>query len=335
MHTRRLRPAPLAAALLLAAPAAAAEKGSWWEMTTEMEMVGAPFAMPATTLKLCQPDGDWRRPPEGKQEKDCVMKDVKVSGNTMSWRMVCSGEMAMEGEGEMTRTADAFSGRTHLKSSQGEMNMKMRGKRVGGACDPEEERRKMEAQAGRYRAQAEKAQAQADAAQAQQCDTALREMQGMAFIGAYPSCKAPSQKAAYCARARTLDGYAKLMEQAEMEKASNGAVPGPKAAAKACGLDLAALPKELCPEAARKESLGFLAAHCPAEAKAIAKRECAGRDYTALRASRYRDFCARLMGDQLEAAGDEEAAPRKKKKEAKDEDAVDKGKKLLKGVLGF
>ena len=335
MHTHRPRLATLAAALVLAAPAAAAEKGSWWEMTTEMEMAGMPFAMPAATVKVCQPEGDWKRPPAGKQEKDCVMKDVKVSGNTMTWRMVCTGEMAMEGDGEMTRTADAFSGRTRVKSAQGEMNMKMRGKRVGGACDPEEERRKMEAQAGKYKAQAEKAQAQAEAAQAQQCDTALREMQAVAFIGAYPTCKEPSQKAAYCARARTLEGYAKLMEQAEMEKASGGAMPGPKAAAKACGLDLAALPKTLCPEAAKQESLAFLAAHCPAEAKVIAKRECAGRDYTALQGSRYRDFCARVMGDKLEAKGDDEAAPRKKKKDAKDEDAVDKGKKLLKGVLGF
>ena len=336
---RRLRlAAPLA--LLLATPAAAAEKGTWWEMTTEMEMVGMPFAMPATTIKVCQPDGDWKRPPQGKQENDCVMKDVKTSGNTMKWRMVCSGEEPMEGDGEMTRTADAFNGRTHIRSRQGEMNMKMKGKRVGGACDPEELRRKTEAQAEKYRAQAQEAQGQADAAQAQQCETAIKEMQVMAIAGSYPVCKEPARKAAFCARARTEAGYQKLTAQGEMEKMSGGAVPGPKAAAKACDLDLEEVRRGLCAEAVRKESLAFLAAACPAEVKVIAKRECAGRDYTAMQGSKYRDFCARAMGDQLDEGGDDEAQPVRKKKDkekekAKDEDAVDKGKKLLKGVLGF
>jgi uncharacterized protein DUF3617 len=332
---RRLHHAALAGLLLLSAPAGAAEKGTWWEMTTELEMVGMPFAMPATTLRLCQPDGDWRRPPEGKQEGDCVMKDVRTSGNGMKWKMVCTGQEPMEGDGELTRTADTFDGRTHLRSRQGEMNMKMRGKKVGGACDPEELKRKAEAQADRYQAQAKEAKAQADASQARQCDDAIREMQATAVAGSRTVCQDPGKKAAFCARARTEAAFAKLMAQGEMEKASNGAMPGPKAVAKACGLDLAAVQKQLCVEAAGKESLAFLGPWCPAEAKVIAKRECAGRDYTALQGSRYRDFCARLAGDRLEAQADEGAPTRKKKEQEPKEDAVDKGKKLLKGVLGF
>lgn len=337
-------PSLAALALLLAAPAAAAEKGTWWELTTEMEMAGMPFAMPATTVKVCQPDGDWKRPPEGRQEKDCVMKDVKVSGNTMRWRMVCTGEERLEGEGEMTRTADAFSGRTRLKSSDGEMNMKMKGKRVGGACDPEALRRQAEAQAEKVQAQGQAAQAQADAAQARQCETAIQEMQVMAIAGAYPQCKEPRHRSAFCARARTEAGWLKLAAQGEMEKASGGAMPGPRAAAKACGLDLEEVRRGLCAEAGKKESLAFLAAACPAEAKVIARRECAGRDYTAMAGSKYRDFCAKAAGDRLEAGGDDEAPPARKKKakakeapeeEEKEEGAVDKGKKLLKGVLGF
>ena len=190
----------------------------------------------------------------------------------------------------MTRTADAFSGRTRLKSRQGEMNMKMKGKRVGGACDPEALRRQAEAQAEKVQAQAKDAQAQADAVQAQQCETAIREMQVMAIAGSYPQCKDPSHKAAFCARARTEAGWLKLASQAEMEKMSNGAVPGPRAAAKACALDLEEVRRGLCAEAARRESLAFLASTCPAEAKALARRECAGRDYTAMAGSKYRDF---------------------------------------------
>ncbi len=344
--TRRLRPAPLLGLLLLAAPAAAAEKGAWWELTSEMEMAGMPFAMPATTFKTCMPEADWKRPPEGKQDKNCTVKDVKVSGNTMRWRVSCTGEEPMEGDGEMTRTGDSLTSRTHIKSRQGEMNVKMRGKRVGGACDPEEQRRELEAKADRYREQGRQAQAQADASMAQMCENGIQEMQAAAVLGPAAFCKDPAKKDAFCARVRTQAGYSKLMAQGEMEKASKGAVPGPQAVAKACALDLAAVQKGLCAEAAKAESLAFLAASCPVEAKVIGKRECAGRDYTALRGSKYRDFCARLAGDRMQAGDDEEAQPvrnAKKKKDKKaeeekqddEEGAVDKGKKLLKGVLGF
>jgi hypothetical protein len=331
MPTPRLLFAPLLG-LLLAAPAAAAEKGTWWEMTTEMEMVGMPFAMPATTFKVCQPDGDWSRPPEGKQDQNCTVRDVKRTGNSMKWKVTCTGEEPMEGEGEMTRTADTLSGRTRITSRQGEMNMKMKGKRVGGACDPEALRKETEAKVEQYKAQGQQLQAQADANQARQCDDAIREMQVAAIAGSYTLCKDPAKKAAFCARARTEEGFGKLMVQAEMEKASAGAVPGPKAAAKACQLDLAAVQQELCAGAAKRESLGFLGAWCPAEAKVIARRECAGRGYTAMQGSKYRDFCGRFAGEQLDA----EAKPApEKKKEKKEDDATEQGKKLLKGVFGF
>lgn len=341
---RRLHPATLLGLLLLAAPAAAAEKGAWWELTSEMEMAGMPFAMPATTFKTCMPEADWKKPPEGKQDKNCTVKDVKVSGNTMRWKVSCTGEEPMEGDGEMTRTGDSLTSRTHIKSRQGEMNVKMRGKRVGGPCDPEEQRREMEAKAEKYREQGRQVQAQADASMAQACENGIKEMQGAAILGPAAFCKDPAKKDAFCARARTQAGFLKLTAQGEMEKASKGAVPGPQAVAKACGLDLAAVQKDLCAEAAKGESLTFLAASCPAEAKVIGKRECAGRDYTALRASKYRDFCARLAGERMQAGDDEEPQPVKKAKKKKDkkeeqpedeEGAVDKGKKLLKGVLGF
>lgn len=337
-HARARTTASLLGLLLLAAPAAAsaAERGTWWEMTTEMEMVGMPFAMPATTFKLCQPDGDWKRPPEGKDDRRCQMKDVRTSGKTMTWKMVCTGEEPMEGEGEMTRTADTFTGRTHIKSAQGEMNMKMRGKKVGGACDPEELRRSAERQVEQYRAQGKAAQAQAEAAGAQRCEESVRAMQASAIAGSYPLCKDPARKKEFCARARTEEGYGLLLAQARAEEASKGMVPGPKAVASACDLDLDAEKRALCAGAAKKESLDFLAAFCPAEARVVARRECAGRDYTAMMNSRYRGFCSRLAGERLDAdaQGDgQEATPGKKK--APKEDAVDKGKKLLKGVLGF
>jgi hypothetical protein len=112
-------------------------------------------------------------------------------------------------------------------------------------------------------------------------------------------------------------------------------MPGPQAAAKACQLDLDEVARELCAAAARKENLVYLAGWCPAEAKVIARRECAGRDYTSLQGSKYRDFCSRLKGADMEAKGESDAVPEKRKKKEDQEGATEKGKKLLKGVLGF
>jgi hypothetical protein len=331
----RLLPAALLG-LLLSSPAAAAEKGAWWEMTSEMEMVGMPFAMPPTTMKLCLPESEWNRPPEGKQDPNCQMKDLKRSGNTMKWRMVCTGKEPMEGEGEMTRTGDSLSGLTRITSARGNMNMKLRGKKSGGPCDAEEQRRKMEEKVEGYKAQAKEAEEKGNAAQAKQCEDAIRDMSVAAVAGSYTVCKDPAKKAEFCARARTEEGFAALMRSAEPEKSSRGMVPGPKAAAKACDLDLEEVKQGLCARAAkaeRPEQLGFLSAQCPAEAKALAKRECAGRDYTRMQGSRYRDFCGRVAGSQLdEKERTEEGKPADAEKKP---DAMDTGKKLLKGVFGF
>lgn len=327
-------PAPLLGLLLLAAPAAAAERGTWWEMTSEMEMVGMPFAMPPTTVKVCQPDGDWQKPPQDKQEGNCQVKDLKRSGETMRWKMVCTGKEAMEGDGELTRSGDTFSGRTRIKSAHGDMTVKMRGKKLGGACDPEEQKRAAEAQGERIKGQIKVAEGQRAAAVAKACDDAIENMQASAVAGQMPSCQDPAKRQAFCARVRTEDGLVKLMNQAEAERVTKGMMPGPVAAAKACRLDLGEVKRSLCPGAVQREKFTFLAVNCPAEAKVLARRECAGRDYTALAGSKYRDFCSRMKGEAMEGPAEPKAAPEEQKKDPKD-GAVDQGKKLLKGVFGF
>jgi hypothetical protein len=329
----RRPPAALLAALLLAAPAAAAEKGSWWELTTTMEMPGMPFAMPPTTLKFCQPEGPPKAPPDAKPDPNCKMTDMRTSGNTMKWKVVCTGQNAMEGEGEMTSTGSTMDGTTRLKMERGEMTMKMHGKKIGPACDPEAERKAVEAKVEHYKEQARTQQAQAANTMVRLCDDAIRGLSAAAVAGSSPTCP-PERRPEFCAKARTEDGWLKLQEAAPIEKQTKGQFPGPRAVATACAYEEAALLKQLCPGAEKKGKLAFLAAACPVEAKALAKKECAGRDYTALQGSRYRDFCARLKGEAMEGAAEPKADGEEKKKDPQEE-AVDKGKKLLKGVLGF
>ncbi|MBK9519919.1 MAG: DUF3617 family protein [Anaeromyxobacter sp.] len=322
--------------LLAAAPApAAAERGVYWEQTIEMEMAGMPFAMPAQTMKVCLPVDQWKRPPESKPDDTCRIQDLKVTGSTMTWRLVCTGEEPMEGEGEMTYTSSSFTGRTAMRSRRGDMNLKMRGKKVGGDCDVRELEQKVAAMQQQGEEQRRRGEAQRDEAKQRMCASALEEVSPQAVAGRDPHCKDPAQVAAFCAKLKTAAGFQRVMQYEQLAKQMPGGMfPTPEEAAKACGTSLAALPKELCPGAEKRGELDFLAARCPVEAKALARRECAGRDYTSLRTSRYRDFCGRVAGDELdEGAGAARAAP-EKKKEPKDK-AVDEGKKLLKGVFGF
>jgi hypothetical protein len=311
--------------------AVAAERGVYWEQTVQMEMVGMPMAMPAHTMKVCMPVEQWSRPPQDQKDKNCEAKEVKQSGQTMTWKMVCTGEHPMTGDGELTRSGDTFKGRTHMVMAQGEMNMKFSGKKLGGDCDPGELKRNAEAM--KEKAQAQQADAAARMAEMERvgCDAAMKEMQVRAVAGQSPACRDPAKKAEFCARLRTGRGYRLVLGQGEMEKATSGAMPGPKAAAQACGVNLDQVKSELCAKGEKVDSLDFLAEHCPEQAKVLAMRECSGRDYTAMAGSRYGSFCAKAWDGSQEAKAEPKVKPKADPKDA----AVDQGKKALKGLLGF
>jgi hypothetical protein len=334
--TRTIRlPQAALLGLILATPAAAgaaAERGVYWEQVMEMEMPGMPFAMPPQTMKICLPVDNWSRPPDAKKDPNCEVKDLKRSGNTMSWKIVCTGENAMTGEGEMTKAGDTYSGQTKMTTARGSMNMKLRGKKLGGDCDVEELKKKGEEMKKQVEAQqAELKVRQAEAAKSA-CDTGVKQMQTSQMFGQFAQCKDPARQAEFCARMKTASGYRLVMAQAQQEKQTRGMVAGPEAAAKGCGADLAAIKADLCARGEKVDDLAFLADFCPEQAKVLAKRECAGRGYTAMQGSRYATFCSRVWGSRQDEQSQENAdAP--KKKDTKEE-AVDKGKKLLKG-LGF
>jgi hypothetical protein len=328
----------------------AAQAGSWWEVTTGTEMIGSPMRLPPSTSRVCQPDGDWGRPPTPRQDADCRMTDVQTAGRTMRWKMSCAGQHPMVGDGESTRSGDTLSGRIRLQSAQGQVVMTLQGHRVGGACDPDEARGAGVVLTGPQQAQADQARAGLAAGQALQCESAIEQVLATAVAGEEPLCRDPARRETFCARLRTEEGYLRLKEQAGAEEASGGMLPGPQAAARACGLELAKVARSLCGAAARQEHLGFLGAACPAEARVIVKRECAGRTAESLEGSRYGDFCrqyggvreeAPAMGTRIVVPGAHPepdaarisgpAAPQKPTEES----AAEKSKKALRGLFGL
>jgi len=111
-----------------------------WEVTMQMQMAGSPIQMPEMKTTRCITPEDAKDPsrslpsgPEGRggQKPDCKMADYKVSGNTATWKMVCTSPQPMTATNEMTFTDDSYTGTMKMDSRDGQMTMKMAGKRVG------------------------------------------------------------------------------------------------------------------------------------------------------------------------------------------------------------
>ena len=98
-----------------------AAPGEYWEITNKMEMPGMPFAMPATTTKVCISKGGEKDPQKTSGDKDCKMTDVKTVGNKTTWKARCdhNGEV-MTGTGEQTTTDNGYEGKMRFSGkSQG------------------------------------------------------------------------------------------------------------------------------------------------------------------------------------------------------------------------
>jgi hypothetical protein len=113
-----------------------------WETTMESMMEGMPFPMPPVTSKVtqCITKKDLVPKTAGK-DQTCDIKDQKVSGNKVSWKMVCVDKKGtMEGQGEITYAGHSYQGTVKTRMTTKERpkeamtsTMKMQGRRLG-AC---------------------------------------------------------------------------------------------------------------------------------------------------------------------------------------------------------
>jgi len=123
--------------LLVPLPAHAAEPpGVLWETTSQMAMAGMPTQMPVQTQKVCSAK-NWTKPPPG-GDKSCVTSDYRMVGNKATWKMQCSGQMPMQGTGELTfEGADSYKGSIQATSQGMNMTIKLAGKKVGTCDNPQ------------------------------------------------------------------------------------------------------------------------------------------------------------------------------------------------------
>lgn len=105
-----------------------------WEITSTVEMKGMPAGMmPPQTFTTCLKQTDYV--PKNADQKDCTMKDVNVSGNTVIWEVVCKES---SGKGTITYAGDTYDGMMEMTVKEGgkdtHMKMTMKGKHIG-PCD--------------------------------------------------------------------------------------------------------------------------------------------------------------------------------------------------------
>ena len=124
----------LAATCAVAAPPGGMRPGLWETTITSNMAGGKPISTRAcvTAQQLEDPKGTL---PKMDANMKCEQLDYKTSGSTVSWKMRCTGEVPMEGSGQMTAGPESYSGKMDMTMKmQGQsmsMSQTMAGKRVG------------------------------------------------------------------------------------------------------------------------------------------------------------------------------------------------------------
>lgn len=295
---------------------AAAQQGSGirYQVTTRMVMEGMPFQMPAQTQEVCGPKNSASEAMVPKRD-NCQILDYKVAGNRSSFRMVCTGKDAMTGTGEFTYGPASYQGKITVNTEGHTMVMNFDGKKLGD-CDYSKEG----------------PQAKANAMLGKTCGDMLangtaQQMPGIAAQFA-PGAMCAGMKPKYCAKLAPVAGDLDFLRQANDMEASykKQGIPNTQSAWDAlalCGQPRASVLAKACPKAEKSGDYAFIGAlcpdllagacdradanrnadfvidHCPARAAKLAAAQCAGRGYTAMLDSPYRDFCSSYAGKQL------------------------------------
>jgi hypothetical protein len=292
----------LSLSLLASVSAFAAGKtvpGEKWQQNITVQMEG--MSMPMGNTEICAPVG---KPTELlKPDKNCSVSNYKQSGNKMSADVKCTGKDAMQGSIEQIIDGNRIHGTAHMRSSDGEMTMKMESQKLGAcqAVDIDD----VVATGEKAGAAAVKA---AGAATAKYCTDSAAELQkspqragalSMAFAMEGGQCVTTPPNASFCAAVQTRGGFSSL---AAVEQGMGG-ITGKSLAA--CGLGqgkaaVDALRTRLIASAEAEGDSDFLQANAPARLKQLARTQCVQKgEMWAGRSPKWDRFCD---SDAAEAA---------------------------------
>lgn len=133
----------LTAALIQPVSHAEAIDSGLWQMKMESTVEGLPFAMPPTVTEIKQCVTQKDLVPKNPNDKNCTLKNQRVSGNKVSWEFECNEDgVKAVGKGTMSYSGSTCSGTSIMTMSTEGQKMvsttKMSGKRLG-KCNGEEQ----------------------------------------------------------------------------------------------------------------------------------------------------------------------------------------------------
>jgi len=288
----------LAAAIgvTFASPSRSDETGDRWRITSSMTM-GA-MTMPSNTSEVCAAHRTDAAPV--KTDSNCQITENKRVGNKQTLKMHCSGAHPADATVEMVYDGpDHYKGQMLMTSEKGQMTMNMEGQKLTGTCDPS-------AQGQQARAMAEQLKGQNAANMQAACADSAKKLETMVFVGPMAQCKDADSVRAYCDHVRTVDGYSTLASREQGDAAVGNLPPNMRtamahpltASGQLCSIDMSQLRNKLCASADGRTQAAFVVGQCPAQAGALAQRECSGRESSALLGSPYGEFCSRYAAQQ-------------------------------------
>lgn len=107
-----------------------------WEIVMKMSMPGMPMEMPPMKQTQCVTAAMIQDPqnslPKGPGSGDCKVSDYTFTGNTATYKMVCTKPAPMTAVGEMKYSgSDAYVGTMTVDSNGQKMSMTYDAKRIG------------------------------------------------------------------------------------------------------------------------------------------------------------------------------------------------------------
>jgi len=101
-----------------------------WEITSTMS--GMPgMSNFTTTFTMCMTKDNYipTEPDKSENEQNCKNYDIKVKGNTVSWKMECKNDdVITKGYGEMTYKGKNFEGKTVIEQEGMQFTQNIKGK---------------------------------------------------------------------------------------------------------------------------------------------------------------------------------------------------------------
>lgn len=112
--------------------AAANMRDGLWEMTTTVEMPGMPMQIPPTQVKHCFTKEDVKDQKKAiAGSDDCIVSDLKETGNKVTWKMKCKGDSAGEFSGQTVFSGDSFETIMKMQAEGQDMTMNVKARRLG------------------------------------------------------------------------------------------------------------------------------------------------------------------------------------------------------------